>query len=104
MRNAQRAEQKKFFEAIASAVSHRLLSNLVGAAVMLNLLIAIMGDTYERVCSTDEFVECIDILLENNKMTHEINHELVKKLVPINYIAEYNDDLELGHEVFTICR
>ena len=37
-------------------------------------------------------------------MTHEINHELVKKLVPINYIAEYNDDLELGHEVFTICR
>ena len=52
----------------------------------------------------NEFVECIDILLENNKMTHEINHELVKKSVPINYIAEYNDDLELGHEVFTICR
>ena len=52
----------------------------------------------------NEFVECIDILLEDGKMTHEINHELVKKLVPINYIAEYNDDLELGHEVFTICR
>jgi len=52
----------------------------------------------------NEFVECIDILLENNKMTHEINHELVKKSVPINYIAEYNDDLELGHEVFIICR
>jgi len=52
----------------------------------------------------NEFVECIDILLKSNKMTHEINHELVKKLVPINYIVEYNNDLELGHEVFTICR
>ena len=58
-RTARRAET--FFEAIASAVSHRLLSNIVGAGVMLNLLIAIMGDTYERVCSTDEFVECNDL-------------------------------------------
>ena len=52
----------------------------------------------------DEFEECVDILLANGKMTHEINHELVKKEVPINYISEYNDDLELGHEVFIICR
>lgn len=52
----------------------------------------------------NQFVECIDKLLEDGKMTHEINHELVKKSVPINYIAEYNDDVELGHEVFTICR
>ena len=28
---------------------------------MLNLLIAIMGDTYERVCCTDEFVESVDL-------------------------------------------
>ena len=61
MRNAQRTKHKFLFEAIASAISHRWLSNIVGAVVMLNLLIAIMGDTYERVCSTDEFVECIDL-------------------------------------------
>lgn len=52
----------------------------------------------------DEFEECVDTLLASGKMTHEINHELVKRDVPINYISEYNDDLELGHEVFTICR
>ena len=52
----------------------------------------------------NEFEECVDTLLSSGKMTHEINHELVKKDVPINYISEYNDDLELGHDVFTICR
>ena len=59
--NAQHALRQSVTKSIASAVQQRSLSNILGSVVMLNLLIAIMGDTYERVCSTDEFVECIDL-------------------------------------------
>ena len=38
---------------VYSAMWPRYLSSVVGSVVMLNLLIAIMSDTYERVCSAD---------------------------------------------------
>lgn len=53
----------------------------------------------------NKFKEIINILILKNGITHEINHLLDDKLVPINWMSSYvyeND--EFGHNIFSCFR
>ncbi len=53
----------------------------------------------------DSFEKSINALYSGNRITHEINHELSKNNVNINYITPYDFDSKiLGHNIFEICR
>lgn len=51
-----------------------------------------------------QFQKSIYELDAYNKITHEINHLLVQREVPIHYITPYDWNAEpLGHKIFEIC-
>jgi hypothetical protein len=55
------------------------------------------------------FEESVDDLINENGITHSINHKLIKNSVPINYLVEYKsspqpDGTDHGQDVFTLCR
>ncbi len=52
----------------------------------------------------DSFDQSIDSLIKGGRITHEINHELVKRSVPIKYHVEYTKEEYLGHNVFEFCK
>ena len=52
----------------------------------------------------DAFEKSIDSLNVGNRITHEINHELIKNSVPIKYYSKENRQEILGHTVFEICK
>ena len=49
------------------------------------------------------FSKSVDTLLSQHRITHEINHELNKYKVPLNYIETINNS-EHGHTLFTFLR
>lgn len=51
------------------------------------------------------FETTIDNMLAMRRITHEINHELIRNGVQINYITPYDSSAEpLGHKIFEVCR
>lgn len=53
------------------------------------------------------FEDSVNQLFADNRITHEINHELTKRSVDINYMVDFdknlgkpNEDILLGHDVF----
>ena len=55
-----------------------------------------------------QFLELFEITVDNlfsmKKTTHEINHELVKNGVDVNYLTPYDWSVDLGHKIFEVCR
>ena len=49
------------------------------------------------------FSKSVDVLLNEHRITHEINRELTNHGVPINYIEAINNS-EHGHTMFTFLR
>ena len=49
------------------------------------------------------FSKSVDTLLNQHRITHEMNHELNKYKVPLNYIETINNS-EHGHTLFTFLR
>ena len=47
------------------------------------------------------YESCIDIMIGQGKTTHEINHELNRLNVPINYLTEYLCTMEIGQDIFS---
>lgn len=53
----------------------------------------------------DTFEESIDVLLSRNGITHEINHLLNERSVPIKWISSYvYENTEFGHNMFSFFR
>jgi len=53
----------------------------------------------------NQFEQVIDDLLSRNGITHEINHGLTERGVPINWISSYvYENTEFGHNMFSFFR
>ena len=52
----------------------------------------------------DKFEHSIDSLIKGDRISHEINHELVKRNIPIKYHVEYTEKEYLGHNLFKFCK
>jgi len=50
------------------------------------------------------FENSVNTLSSRNRITHEMNHELVKNSIPINYITPYDNSVVIGHKIFKFCR